>query len=49
MKLYFLKTFFRELLEKSSVPIDTILTFTHLTLDDTSLLDYAYYFKVTIS
>ena len=35
----------KELLELSTVKIDTVLTFTHLTLDDTSLLDHVEYFR----
>ena len=38
----------RELLEISPVQIDTILSVAHLTLDDTSLLDYIEYFKVRL-
>jgi hypothetical protein len=36
----------RELLEISPIKIDTVLTFAHLTLDDTSLLEHIDYFKV---
>ena len=42
------KTDVRELLELSHVKIDTILTFTNLTLDNTSLLDHVDYFKVWV-
>ncbi|CAF0745779.1 unnamed protein product [Brachionus calyciflorus] len=35
----------KELLELSPIRIDTILAYTHLTLDDTSLLDYTEYFR----
>ena len=38
-----------QVLEMSAVKIDTVLTFTHLTLDDTSLLDHKDYFKVSVS
>jgi len=38
----------KEVLEVSSVKIDTVLTFTHLTLDDTSLLENIDYFKVSL-
>ena len=39
-------SFERELLEQSKTKIDTVLTFTHLTLDNTSLLDHIEYFRV---
>ncbi|RNA06535.1 L-galactose dehydrogenase-like [Brachionus plicatilis] len=35
----------KELLELSTIRIDTVLTYTHLTLDDTSLLDFSEYFR----
>jgi aryl-alcohol dehydrogenase-like predicted oxidoreductase len=36
----------KQLLEISTYKIDTVLTYTHLTLDDTSLLEYVDYFRV---
>ena len=37
----------KEVLERSEVKIDTVLSYCHYSLNDTSLLDYLPYFKVS--
>ena len=39
--------FFRTVIERSSVKIDTILTYCHYCMNDSSLEDYLSYFKVS--